>query len=97
MSVLGTDSEDSSRLAFQGHQKSIERMSDHPLFHLSPASHHYGTQQDYSVKHGESRARPVQMSHKSGLALPRDVLPMFRNINLIPFRVLQVMWTLRTD
>lgn len=97
MSDLGTDSEDSSGLAFQGHQESTERMSNHPLFHPSPASHHYGTQQDLGVKHGESRARPVQMSHKSGLALPRNVLPRFRDIDLIPFRECRITITLRTD
>lgn len=97
MSDLGTDSEDPSGLAFQGHQEWTERVSDHPPFHLSPASHLYGTQQDSGVRHSESRARFVQMSHKSGLASPRSVPPRFRNINLIPFRVMPVGLTLRTD
>ena len=97
MSDLGTDPEDPSELVFQGHQEWAKRMSDHPLFHLSPTSHHYGTQYAYSVKHGESRARLVQMSYKFGFALPRIVLPGFRNVNLIPFRDARVTTPLRTD
>lgn len=97
MSVLGTDPEDPSELVFQGHQEWAKRVSDHPLFHLSPASHYYSTQQTYSVKHSESCARLVQMSHKFGFALPRIVLPRFRNIDLIPFRDARVTTPLRTD
>ncbi len=90
MSDLGTDSDDSSRLAFQGHREWAERVSDHPPFRLSPVSHHYGTPQVYSVRHGDGRARLVLMSHKSGLALPRSVHPRFRNIDLIPFRDIEL-------
>jgi hypothetical protein len=65
-------------------------MSDHLLFHPSPASHYYSTQHAYSVKHSDSCAWLVQMSYKCGFALPRIVLPRFRNIDLIPFVTLEL-------
>jgi hypothetical protein len=97
VSDLGTDSEDPSALVFQGHQEWAKQMSDHLLFHLSPASHYYSTQHAYSVKHSDSCVRLVQMSHKCSFALPRIVLPRFRNINLIPFRDIRVTVPLRID